>query len=113
MSRPDFYFYREPLRFRKEDIDALKYELHQTHKEYEAIIHPLKGRDPHEPEFLEALFDCPDPLNPRSWTGNDAVCDDFFRACEYIHLCTIGLDKATGTAFEQGDHLHEELASED
>lgn len=95
-ARPDFYFYREPLKFAKDDIAAFEYELHQTHKEYQAIVRGDFG----------------DPRDPRSWTPNDATCNEYFRTCEYFGLCTIGLDRGTAMGFEQDAAMHEELSEE-
>lgn len=98
-SEPDKYFYREDLRFDKGDIEALKYELEQTHREFKSLL---------EQEAI-AIFG----NDPRAWTPNDQACTDYFRTCEYHKLCTIGLDKGTGLSFNQGDTLHEELALDD
>ena len=93
VGRPDFYFYRENLRFDSSDLDALEYELRQTHAEYVALI-PASA------------------LNPRGWMPNDSACFDFFRTCEFHKLCTTGLDKGTALTYEQGDTLNQELEHE-
>ncbi len=98
-SEPTKYFYREHLRFDKQDIEALKYEIMQTHKEFLSITENWNEND----------WGWEKPDDPRSWVINDQACTDWFRTCEYHKLCTIGLDKGTGFSFEQSDTLHEEL----
>lgn len=116
MGRPDFYFYREPLLFNKQDLAAFEYEIRQTHEEYKDLIkrytiNPEIVFGSETPKQAEdqwrAYFD------PRGWTPNDGCCNDYFRQCEYLRLCTTGLDKGTGSVYIQNEHMHEELADED
>jgi len=93
-ARPDFYFFRQPLKFNKSDIDAFEYEVRQTHAEFMAIINGS------------------DPLDPRSWGPDDAECSAFFRTCPYLEVCTTGLDRGTGMLFEQHSDWHEELSGD-
>lgn len=93
-ARPDFYFYREPLKFSQADVAAFELEMRQTHAEYVAIA------------------DGPAPFDPRSWTPNDSTCNEFFRTCEYMQLCTTGLDKGTAGMFTKNETMHEELEEE-
>lgn len=93
-SRPGFYFFREPLKFSKDDIANFEYEMHQTHSEFMAIING------------------PDPTNPRAWAPNDGTCTEFFSTCPYMPLCSTSLDKGTGMMFDQDDAMHEELAED-
>jgi hypothetical protein len=106
VSRPDFYFYREVITIPKDSLDAFQYEVRQTHAEYQAITKEMWADKDAAVYYLRTIGD---PLDPRSWTPNDAVCDDFFRACEFLPLCTQGLDRATGHAYEQNEAMHEEL----
>lgn len=112
-SEPDRWFYREMLPFHRESLESFKYDLHQTHKEYEKIIAPLTNPKLTSKERLQLLFEQVGPDNPHAWTPNDATCDEFFRVCPYIDLCLQGLDRGTCRQFEQGQNLHEELADED
>ncbi len=108
MSEPDKYFYREELTFSKDDLNAFEHEVRQTHQEFKFIV----GEGMKEPAALKALLGMThaDPKDPRTWTPNDGACDDYFRTCEYFGLCTQGLDRGTGTGYEQRDSLHEELS---
>jgi hypothetical protein len=82
------YFYREELRFSRSDLDLFQHELHQTHREFKHLMKEI---------------------DPRAWSPNDGACDDYFRQCEFMKLCTIGLDKGTGMVFDQSDKMHDEL----
>lgn len=102
-SNPDRYFHREQLQFNCGDIDAFEYELRQTHQEYQAIVDRL----------LDGIYyETFPPLDPRAWTPNDTECNAFFRTCEYMTLCTSGLDPGTARMYNQGQNMHEELADE-
>lgn len=96
LARPSNYFYREQLRFDNTAINQFEYELHQTHKEFKAIIDGEFG----------------DPKNPRSWLPNDTICSEYFKTCEYFDLCVNGLDQGKATRYVQGDSMHQELAVE-
>ncbi len=91
-SRPDFYFYREPLKFRKGDIDAFEYELHQIQKEYMAIIRGDFGN----------------PRDPRSWGPNDGACNEYNKSCNFMQLCTVGLDRGTGMSYKHESEVDDE-----
>lgn len=106
IDRPEFYFYREPLLFGKNDLDSFEYELRQTHNEYKWII---KGK--HWGDLVGV--ETGEPEDPRSWAPNDATCDEYFRTCDYHKLCTTGLDRGTGISYKQGDHMHEELVEDE
>lgn len=84
LTRPDFYFQREPVRFSLEDVKDFEHDLRKTHLEYMHLIESSS-----------------DPLDPREWVCNDAACDEYFRLCEYFPLCTQCLDKGTGKMFTQ------------
>lgn len=96
MSRPDFYFYREDLIFDKNDIAAFEHEIRLTHQEYMNILKDTSYNNRFDPRF---------------WCPNDAMCDEYFKSCEYLTLCTTGLDKGTARMYVQGESLHEELAN--
>jgi len=84
LNRPDFYFQRETLRFSKSDVEAFEYDLRKTHAEFAWLVnHSI------------------DPLDPRDWPCNDAMCDEYFRTCEYFPLCTQGLDRGTARLYTQ------------
>ena len=82
-SRPEFYFFRENLKFSKSDIDAFEYDLIKTHAEYEFTIND------------------DDPLNPASWVCSDNICNEFFKNCPYLPLCLKGLDRGTAKLYTQ------------
>lgn len=84
-SRPDFYFFREPLKFSKSDIDAFEYDLIKTHAEYEFVIHD------------------DDPADPASWVCSDNICNEYFKNCPYLPLCLSGLDKGTSKLYTQSE----------
>lgn len=109
------YFYREPLRFSKADIECFLHEVHQTHREYAVIAELKQGRAaaPIKEIAKRCGVELPNPMDPRSWVPNDKNCNAYFRTCEYFPLCVRGLDKGTGALYEQGEDLHEELADED
>jgi hypothetical protein len=121
VTQPSSYFYREPLPFKPEDIDAFEFELHQTHHEYRQLtenrmkipaMELAKKLGIDTPELdMKLLY--PDPLNPRSWLANDSQCYNFFRQCEYLPLCTSGLNRGTGSHLRQVDYMHTELADVD
>jgi hypothetical protein len=90
-ARPDFYFFREPLKFASADVDAFEFELEQTHAMYQHIIN--SG----------------DPQDPRTWGIDDSECNAYFRMCPYHELCTTGLDHGTAIMYEQYEDMHEEL----
>jgi hypothetical protein len=92
-SRPGFYFHREPLMFGKGDLDAFEYELRQVHAEYTRLIR-----------------DCPEIFLPREWAPNDGTCNEFFRTCDFLKLCTDGLDRGTSINYVQIDSMHQELS---
>jgi len=92
-ARPSFYFYREGLKYSKDDIESFEYEMRQTHKEYQAIIDGEYGP----------------PDDPRTWGPNDSTCNDFFRLCPYFHICTQGLERGNGSTFTQLEIMHAEL----
>ena len=85
VDRPEFYFFRETLKFNKGDIAAFEFELRQTHKEYQWLIGTLQ---------IQAL-------DPRYWCPSDNICDEFFKTCPYQLLCLNGLDKGTSSIYEQ------------
>ena len=93
-SRPDFYFFRESLKFSKSDIDAFEHDLHKTHREYEFVIHDG------------------DPLNPESWVCSDHVCNEFFKTCPYLPLCLKGLDRGTEKLYDQKESVNELVEEE-
>ena len=84
IDRPDFYFFREKLKFNKSDIVAFEFELRQVHAEYMWLINTL-----------------PDSLDPRYWAPSDFICSEFFKTCPYQLLCLNGLDRGTGSVYEQ------------
>ncbi len=94
LSRPGFYFYREPLIVSKSDLDAFEFEMRQTHKDYELWCSGEFG----------------DPLDPRTWGINDDYCTAYHRTCEYFQLCAGSLDRGTATFYDQRETLHRELA---
>lgn len=96
VARPDFYFFREDLRFSMSDIDALEYEIRQAHAELQFVI---------------KTHDHPD--NPRSWMPDDAECNAFFRLCPFHKLCTSGLDRGTGHMYLQRELEKVEDAEDD
>jgi len=100
LTRPEFYFHREPLNYNKSDIDAFEYNLRKTHTEYKRLIAA--------PDEFGIKVD-----DPRSWEENDGACTNYFRLCEYHALCTQGLEKGNGLMFQQGDDMHEELNVEE
>lgn len=100
LDSPQDYFYREQLMFAKSDLDCFEYELRQTHKEFTQLVH--QGLD------FSGYHDLP-AENPRQWTPNDKMCNEFFRTCEYLQLCTTGLDRGTAIMYRQNDRLHDEL----
>jgi hypothetical protein len=124
LADPGRYFYREPIPFAKSDVDSFEHELFQTHTEYLQLIRTREWADPewlagvglmddHLAENLKKFKELKDPLNPWSWATDDSVCDEYFRTCEYLPLCTQGLDMGTAKMYEQGELLNEELADED
>lgn len=84
IDRPEFYFFREKLKFNKADIAAFELELRQVHAEYQWLLDTLK-----------------DPLDPRYWAPSDFICDEFFKKCQYLPLCLQGLDRGTACMYEQ------------
>jgi len=94
MNRPDFYFFREKLKFNKSDIAAFELELRQVHTEYQWLIDTLK-----------------DPLDPRYWAPSDFICNEFFKKCPYSTLCLQGLDRGTACMYEQ--FIKEEKSAEE
>lgn len=116
LSRPDFYFHREPLPFPDSALDEFVYELHQTHSEYERIMQQgSQGdfswlTDPTEPPSIELTTFS--HKNPRAWPANDGACQDYFRLCEFHTLCVEGLDAGTSANYRQREELHEELTDE-
>lgn len=96
MSRPDFYFWREPLRFSSSDIDAWEHEVRQVHREYQRLI-----------EFGNQQFDS--AADPRAWGIDDQACTAFFQMCPYHVLCTKSLDRFSELGYTQRETLHEEL----
>lgn len=113
-SEPDKYFHREPLLFNSSDITAFRVEMQQTHEEYQQIVNGT-----HELDNLEFRLTNGQPMvrfhamNPRAWTPEDGHCNAYFRTCEYLLPCTVGLDRGTASIYEQGTDMHEELADED
>jgi hypothetical protein len=109
-SDPARYFYRESLQFSRSDIDAFEYEMRQTHEEFRQLTRDGVWDDP---LFRHTIAD--DILrkakhdDPRSWPPNDATCDEYFRACEFLQLCTKGLDRSTALQYEWQEDLHTEL----
>lgn len=93
-SQPNKYFFRERLKFSPKDLDSFVYEMDTVHKEYSRLI------------------DSPDFRNPYTWITNDAMCDEYFRICEYHELCLVGLDKGTALMYRQDENMHPELAEE-
>jgi len=93
-SRPDFYFFREPLKFSKDSIDAFEHDLHMTHNEYEFVV------------------DNDDYLNPTSWVCSDHICNEFFKTCPYLSLCLKGLDKGTEKLYNQSE-IKDDLVEEE
>jgi len=93
-SRPDFYFFRESLKFSNADIDAFVDDLHKTHNEYEFVLN--EG----------------DPLNPASWVCSDHVCNEFFKTCPFLSLCLKGLDKGTEKLYDQKESVNELIEEE-
>ena len=83
-ERPEFYFHREKLRFASEDVLAYEHAVAQTHRMYIRLIAEAK-----------------DPLNPLAWPECDHSCAEFNRTCEFLPLCTQGLDIATSKMYEQ------------
>lgn len=118
IARPDFYFYRERIPFARQDIDAFEFELHQTHREYQSIADELRGAPAAQAYKVIAqaagIDDAEkylvDPRDPRAWAPNDETCDEYFRDCSYLPLCTRGLDRGTGALYDQSSIMHEELA---
>lgn len=96
MSRPDFYFRREPLVFNKDELQEFEHELHETHREFTEMLN------------RHAMVE----YDPRNWNINDQHCIRFFKLCPFHDLCTRSLDKATGLLYEQKDVFHEELEDE-
>lgn len=92
-ARPSNYFFREPLKFSSQDIDAFEFEVHQTHAEYKAIVRGDFG----------------DPRDPRSWLPTDTTCDEFFKKCEMLEACTNGLGDEAQFRFSKSDVMHAEL----
>ena len=91
IERKDFYFYREELRFSQGDIEALRFEVEQCHREFtDALRH--------------GEFD-----DPRTYLPNDGACTLYNSTCEYMMLCTVGLDLGTAAAYYQELKQHEEL----
>ena len=88
-SRPDFYFFRENLKFSKSDIDSFEYELHKTHAEYQFVLHD------------------DDPCNPASWICSDHACNEFFKTCPYMSLCLNGLDRGTQKIYVQSESVND------
>jgi hypothetical protein len=84
IERPEFYFFREQLRFNLSDIKSFEYELRQIHAEYLWIINSVEN-----------------PLDPRCWNCSDNICSEFFKTCPYQSLCTSCLDKSTAHLFKQ------------
>jgi len=83
-KRPDFYFYREKLRYNKSDLAAFEFDLRKTNQEYNRL--------------LEDSFD---PLDPREWPCSGHICKEFFRKCEFFPLCIQGLDQGTARLYTQ------------
>jgi hypothetical protein len=88
MARPEFYFFRESLKFDMSDINAFELELNQIHSEYAALIARMEN-----------------PLDPREWKPSDNICTEFYKNCEYQPLCLSGLDKGTGCMYSQYHHI--------
>lgn len=109
-SQPDRYFYREKLSFDQSQLDAFIYELHQTHREYKAIIDDVRNEQIAKLAsfFGETPFALK-PDNPRAWLPNDATCDEYFRECEFIQLCYKGLSRGSSRVLHQRRALHSEL----
>lgn len=82
--RPDFYFYRETLRYNKSDLAAFEFDLRKTNQEYNRL-----------------LEDSEDPLDPREWPCSSHICTEFFRACDFLPLCIQGLDQGTARLYTQ------------
>lgn len=83
-KRPDFYFYREKLRYNKSDLAAFEFDLRKTNQEYNHLIEDSK-----------------DPLDPREWPCSTHVCTEFFRTCDFLPLCIQGLDRGTARLYTQ------------
>jgi len=84
-SRPEFYFFRETLKFNSSDIGQFVNDMDLTFSEYSNIV------------------DNYDPKNPASWVCSDNICNEFFKNCPYMPLCLKGLDKGTGKLYTQVD----------
>lgn len=83
-KRPEFYFYREQLRYNKSDLAAFEFDLRKTNQEY-----------------VRLLEDSKDPLDPREWPGSHHICTEFFRTCPFLPLCIQGLDRGTARLYTQ------------
>jgi hypothetical protein len=94
-SRPDFYFFREPLKFSLADIKAFEREMEMTYREYCHII------------------DSYDPLDPRSWVCSDHVCNEFFKTCPYLPICIGGLDRGASNLYTQSATIEESSVDDD
>lgn len=88
-ARPDFYFWREPLKFPASAIAAFEEELIGTHARLMFIVENFRWR--------EAL----------TWTPNDMSCTSMGR-CPYMALCTTQLDRGSAHGFQQHDYSKQE-----
>jgi len=93
IKRSRIYFHREKVVISMEDLRSFEYELLQTND-----------------EFLR-IFESGGVLEPRNWGINCSHCSAFFRDCEYLTLCTQGVDKTAKLMYEEAE-LHEELENE-
>lgn len=84
-SRPDFYFFRESLKFSTKDIDAFVRDLHHSFEEFRWMLKRWN------------------PLDPASWPCSDHICNEYFKTCPYMTLCTSGLDRGTSKLYTQSD----------
>jgi hypothetical protein len=94
-SRPEFYFFRESLKFANDTIDRFAGDMAKTFDEYQFIINNH------------------DPLDPESWVCSDHICTEYFKTCPYLPLCISGLDKGNGKLFNQSEPRVIEPVDED
>ena len=92
-DRPEFYFHREPLMYRQDDIDRFESELRQVHREF----------------MLYASGEMGDPEDPTTWMANDSACDQYNRTCTFHLLCTTGCDRGTLANYDRKETMHTEI----
>lgn len=75
-KRPDFYFWRETLRFSNSDLEAFERDLILTQEMRELYL-------------KETIWDMPE-----NWYCNDKMCDNY-GMCPFFPICRAGLDKGS------------------